>query len=74
MILNGVGIVPKPKRHFFDYFLRLLDYCSVRDDKSWQFVSGSAAAINCGDLYLGKRDQRVKWGGLEQENRNIWFV
>lgn len=63
MILNGVGIVPKPKRHFFDYFLRLLDYCSVRDDKSWQFVSGSAAAINCGDLYWGSETSESNGGG-----------
>ena len=66
MILNGVGIVPKPKRHFFDYFLSLLDYCSVRD--------GSAAAINCGDLYWGSETSESNGGGIEQVNRNIWFV
>ena len=53
MILNGVGIVPKTMRHFFDCFLLLLDYCSVRDDKSLEFVSSKIPAINCGDLYWG---------------------
>lgn len=53
IILNGLGIVEKPKRKWFDCFLRMVEYCSVRDDKSLAFVSPQIKAINCGDLYWG---------------------
>lgn len=53
LILNGLGIVEKPIRKWFDCFLGMVDYCSVRDDKSLEFVSSKIPAINCGDLYWG---------------------
>ena len=52
--LNGVGIVPKQPRRWFDLFLRTFDYCSVRDEISRKFVSEIAPnTVNCGDLYWG---------------------
>ncbi len=53
VILNGLGIVEKPNRKWFDCFLRMTDYCSVRDNKSLEFVSPVINATNCGDLYWG---------------------
>lgn len=53
MILNGLGIVEKPNRKWFDRFLGMIDYCSVRDEKSLEFVSKKISALNCGDLYWG---------------------
>lgn len=61
MVLNGIGIVEKPKRKWFDSFLRMVDYCSVRDNKSLDFVSSQIKAINCGDLYWGAN--QYGWGG-----------
>ena len=61
MILNGLGIVEKPIRKWFDRFLGMIDYCSVRDEKSLEFVSKKISALNCGDLYWGA-DLYV-WGG-----------
>ena len=68
MILNGVGVVPKPNRKYFDWFLRLIDYCSVRDDKSFEFVSKAIPAMNCGDLYWGAD---VVGGNLRRIQRSI---
>ena len=52
--LNGVGIVPKQPRRWFDLFLRTFDYCSVRDEISRKFVSEiTPNVVNCGDLYWG---------------------
>lgn len=68
MILNGLGIVEKPNRKWFDCFLRMVDYCSVRDDKSLNFVSPQIKAINCGDLYWGA-NQYVRGGNLISSKR-----
>lgn len=68
MVLNGIGIVEKPKRKWFDCFLRLVDYCSVRDNKSLDFVSSQIQAINCGDLYWGA-NQHVGEANLKNSKR-----
>ena len=68
-ILNGVGIVPKTKRFWFDLFLRTFDYVSVRDELSQTFVSKIYPdVINCGDLYWGAsynslKDNKLKIAG-----------
>lgn len=52
--LNGIGIAPKPDRRYFDMFLKTIDYCSVRDDVSKDFVyKAFPHVVNCGDLYWG---------------------
>lgn len=70
MILNGLGIVEKPARKWFDCFLRMIDYCSVRDNKSLEFVSPQIKAVNCGDLYWGAN----QYGGGKQENSRRFLV
>ena len=60
MVLNGVGIAPKIgawNRIRFKLFLKMLDYCSVRDDVSRDFINGlmnNHHCMNCHDLYFGK--------------------
>lgn len=54
IIMNGVGIAPKPERKYFDIFMKSVDYCSVRDDVSKDFVAKVfPQVVNCGDLYWG---------------------
>lgn len=72
MILNGVGVVPKPNRRYFDRFLRIIDYCSVRDDKSLDFVSKAIPAMNCGDLYWGA--DVVRGGGIRGDSKEVFSL
>lgn len=54
IVVNGCGIVPKPKSFYFRLFIKQLDYCSVRDDISANFVRTIRNdVVNCGDLYWG---------------------
>lgn len=61
IIINGIGIAPKSERKYFDMFIRTVDYCSVRDDVSKEFVSKAyPKVVNCGDLYWGAWHNRLK--------------
>lgn len=53
LIINGCGIVPKPKDILFPLWLKTLTYCSVRDNISAEYVSKFRSVANCGDLYWG---------------------
>lgn len=60
MVLNGVGLAPKIgtwNRLRYKMFLKMLDYCSVRDNVSKSFIDsliGKDKCINCHDLYFAK--------------------
>lgn len=61
VVINGCGIVPKPKSLLFGLFLKQLYYCSVRDNVSAEFVSKFRnEVINCGDLYWGNEKHYTK--------------
>lgn len=60
MVINGVGVAPKIgiwNRLRYKIFLKMLDYCSVRDNVSKSFIDslqGKSRCLNCHDLYFAK--------------------
>jgi len=56
LIVNGCGIVPKPHDKLFPIWLKILSYCSVRDDVSANYAGKYRQVINCGDLYWGNEN------------------
>lgn len=72
IVLNGVGVVPKPNRRYFDMFMKTVSYCSVRDEMSREFVAkGYPQVVNCGDLYWGASCDLSKMEKLSGKEKRL---